>query len=244
MDDRELDCPDETTMPQQVHVETHSTLKDFVRDSVIGLSDGLTVPFALAAGLAGAVGSVSVIVTAGLAEIAAGSIAMGLGGFLAARGDEEHYEAERKREEEEIAEAPGEEEWEVVEILRRYGLDAEEARPVVAALRRDPRVWTDFMMRFELGLEPPELGRPFLSAMTIALAYIVGGIVPLVPYMLLRTVSTALPISTIVTMTALLAFGAAKSRFSGAPLFRSALKTLLIGVVAAAAAYIIARLIS
>ena len=165
-------------MPQTPHTETHFTGGELVRDIVIGMSDGLTVPFALAAGLSGAISSSRVVVVAGLAEIAAGSIAMGLGGFLAARSDAEHYEQELLREKREVETIPEAEGKEVADIFQSYGLSREECQPVVDALRRRPKAWVDFMMRFELGLEEPDPGRALRSAITIALAYIIGGLVP------------------------------------------------------------------
>ena len=174
-------------MPQTPHVERHFTGSATVRDIVIGMSDGLTVPFALAAGLSGAVDNTSIIVTAGLAEIAAGSIAMGLGGYLAARSDAEHYDAERVREETEVREKAKVEAEEVADVFRTYGLTAAELKPVVDALRKRPAAWVDFMMRFELGLEKPDPRRALASAVTIALAYIVGGFIPLGPYMVLKS---------------------------------------------------------
>src|SRR6266581_6882001 len=182
-------------MPQTPHIEKHFTSGSTVRDIVIGMSDGLTVPFALAAGLSGAVDSTAVIITAGLAEIAAGSIAMGLGGYLAARSDAEHYARERARERAEVKEKPLEEEVEIHELFRKYGLTPEESDPVVAALRNRPEAWIDFMMRFELGLEKPDPGRAVRSALTIGGAYAVGGLIPLGPYILLRHAATALSVS-------------------------------------------------
>ena len=173
-------------MPQTPHVERHFTAGERVRDVVIGMSDGLTVPFALAAGLSGAVSSTGIIVTAGLAEIAAGSIAMGLGGYLAARSDAEHYASERVREETEVREKPAIEADEVTEVFRAYGLTAEESAPVVEALRKRPEAWVEFMMRFELGLEKPDPRRALTSALTIAGAYIAGGFIPLAPYLFFR----------------------------------------------------------
>src|SRR6476661_441165 len=166
-------------MPLTRHVERHFTSDETVRDIVIGMSDGLTVPFALAAGLSGAVSSSNIVVTAGLAEIAAGSIAMGLGGYLAAKSDAEHYASERQREVLEVREKPEEEASEVSEVFQSYGLTPEESAPIVEALRKRPQAWIDFMMRFELGLEPPDPGRALRSALTIAGAYIAGGIIPL-----------------------------------------------------------------
>jgi VIT1/CCC1 family predicted Fe2+/Mn2+ transporter len=231
-------------MPQTPHVERHFAGSDVVRDIVIGMSDGLTVPFALAAGLSGAVASAKIVVTAGLAEIAAGSIAMGLGGYLAGKSDVEHYLNERAREELEIAENPELETAEVTELLVSHGLTREESEPVVNALRKRPEAWRDFMMRFELGLEQPDPARARQSAVVIAGAYVVGGIVPLIPYMAAARASAALPWSVLVTLLALGVFGWIKGRFTGAPRGRSALQTMLIGGLAAGAAFVIARLVS
>jgi len=215
-----------------------------VRDIVIGMSDGLTVPFALAAGLTGAISQSSLIVTAGFAEIAAGSIAMGLGGYLAARGDAEHYAHELAREEEEIVKLPEAEAQEVREIFQTYGLTADESATVVASLRRRPGDWVAFMMRFELGLEKPDPTRAWKSALTIACAYIVGGIIPLSAYLILSDTHSALKLSVAVTLAALAIFGGIKGRFTGVPVLRSALQTSVIGGLAAAAAFAIARWIS
>ena len=231
-------------MPQTPHVEKHFTAGELVRDVVIGMSDGLTVPFALAAGLTGAISQTHVIVTAGVAEIAAGSIAMGLGGYLAARGDVEHYTHEMAREEEEIVTKPEAEAQEVRDIFKTYGLSDEESLAVVESLRRRPKDWVAFMMRFELGLEAPEPGRAWKSAATIATAYIVGGIVPLSAYMLMTDTHRALQLSVIVTLLALAVFGGIKARFTGVPVLRGGLQTTLIGGLAAAAAFAIARFIS
>lgn len=231
-------------MPQTPHVEKHFTASDVVRDIVIGMSDGLTVPFALAAGLSGAVSSTGIIVTAGLAEIAAGSIAMGLGGYLAAKSDAEHYASERIREQTEVVEKPTQEKKEVMEVLQSYGLTAEESTPIVEALSQRPDAWIDFMMRFELGLEKPDPGRALKSALTIAGAYIAGGFIPLGPYIPLSNVRIALLLSVIVTIIALTIFGYVKGRFTGTSPIRSALQTVLIGGIAAAAAFILARAIS
>ena len=231
-------------MPQTPHIERHFTGSETVRDIVIGMSDGLTVPFALAAGLSGAVSSTGIIVTAGLAEIAAGSIAMGLGGYLAARSDAEHYQAERLREEAEVAEIPEVEAEEVAIVFREYGLTDEESRPVVEALRKRPKAWVDFMMRFELGLEKPDPRRALASAITIAGAYIVGGFIPLSSYTVLSSASTALAISVIVTLVALAIFGYVKGRFTGARPLLSSAQTVLIGGIAATVAFLIARAIS
>lgn len=226
------------------HKEQHFTAGEAVRDVVIGMSDGLTVPFALAAGLTGAISQTQIILTAGFAEIAAGSIAMGLGGFLAARGEVEHYAAERAREEHEIVALPEVEAQEVRDIFRTYGLTDAESATVVESLRRRPKDWVTFMMRFELGLEEPEPSRAWKSALTIALAYIVGGIIPLSAYGLVADAAGALRLSVVVTLLALGVFGGIKGRFTGASVWRSALQTSLIGGLAAAAAFGIARWIS
>lgn len=231
-------------MPQTPHVERHFTGSQTIRDIVIGMSDGLTVPFALAAGLSGAIANSHIVVTAGLAEIAAGSIAMGLGGYLAARSDAEHYASERAREEREIVAIPEAEAREVVGIFEAYGVTAVESAPVVAALRQRPERWVDLMMSMELGLERPDPKRALTSALTIGGAYIVGGSIPLSPYVFLTGAQSALLVSVIVTLAALLVFGAFKGRFTGAPPLRSGLQTLLIGGLAAAAAFFIAKLIS
>jgi vacuolar iron transporter family protein len=231
-------------MPQTPHLEHHFTATDVVRDIVIGMSDGLTVPFALAAGLSGAVASTRIIVTAGLAEVAAGSIAMGLGGYLAARSDADHYDSERRREQREIREKPDAEQHEVMEILQSYGVTIEEAAPVVEALGRNHEVWIDFMMRFELGLEKPDRRRALTSALTIAGAYVAGGLIPLAPYFFSSAVTTALLLSVALTLAALLVFGYVKGHFTGTRPWRSALQTMLIGGLAAAAAFGIARVIS
>jgi VIT1/CCC1 family predicted Fe2+/Mn2+ transporter len=231
-------------MPQTPHIERHFTAGETVRDIVIGMSDGLTVPFALAAGLSGAVSSTSIIVTAGLAEIAAGSIAMGLGGYLAARSDADHYASERRRELLEVKTIADAERAEVAEIFATYGLTVEESTPIVEALSKRPDAWVDFMMRFELGLEEPDPKRAFTSAITIALSYIVGGLIPLSPYLLLSKAQTALAVSVGITLLALLIFGYVKGRFTGAKPLLSALQTALIGGLAAGAAFLIARFIS
>ena len=231
-------------MPQTLHVERHFTSSAIVRDIVIGMSDGLTVPFALAAGLTGAVAASSIIVTAGLAEIAAGAIAMGLGGYLAAKSDAEHYASERKREGREVREIPDEEREEVAQVFRGYGLSAEQIRPVVEALSNRPQAWIDFMMRFELGLEEPQPERARNSALTIAGAYVAGGLIPLAPYMLVSTPRVALFFSIGFTLVALFIFGFVKGKFTTAKPLRSALQTALIGAIAAGAAFLIATAIS
>jgi VIT1/CCC1 family predicted Fe2+/Mn2+ transporter len=231
-------------MPQTAHIEQHFTSSETVRDIVIGMSDGLTVPFALAAGLSGAVTATRIVVTAGFAEIAAGAIAMGLGGYLAAKSDAEHYASEQSREQREVVEKTEDEVAEVEEIFSAYGLEPAEIAPIVRAFRSRPRAWVDFMMRFELGLEKPDPGRALKSALTIGGAYIAGGLIPLMPYILVSSIHVGLIVSVMLTMAALAAFGFVKGHFTGAGPLRSALQTLLIGGLAAAAAFAIARLIA
>jgi len=231
-------------MPITPHVEKHFTSGLFVRDVVIGMADGLTVPFALAAGLSGAVSSTRLIVIGGIAEIAAGSIAMGLGGYLAAKGDAEHYDQEKLREEREIVEIPDAEKAEVEELLEQYGLTVEEAKPVVEALSHRPKAWVDFMMRFELGLEEPDPKRAVTSASTIAASYVAGGFIPLSPYIIFANAWHGLLWSAGVTLAALGVFGYLKAQFTGTDKIRGASQTMVIGGLAAGTAFVIAKLIS
>jgi vacuolar iron transporter family protein len=230
-------------MPQTSHLERHFTAGETVRDIVIGMSDGLTVPFALAAGLSGAVESTAIVVTAGLAEVAAGAIAMGLGGYLAARSDAEHYASERAREQREVGQMPGAEQAEVAAVFGSYGLTPEQIAPILEALRARPGAWVDFMMRFELGMEEPNPRRARNSAVTIALSYVVGGMVPLAPYFVFASVHSALLGSVLVTIVALFAFGFIKGRFTTNHPFRSAVQTILVGSLAASAAFAMAKLV-
>ncbi|XP_058182859.1 vacuolar iron transporter 1 [Rhododendron vialii] len=223
------------------HTEKHFTAGEIVRDIIIGVSDGLTVPFALAAGLSGANAPSSIVLTAGIAEVAAGAISMGLGGYLAAKSEADHYMRELKREQEEIIAVPDTEAAEVAEILSEYGIEPHEYRPVVNALRKNPQAWLDFMMKFELGLEKPDPRRAVHSALTIAFAYIIGGIVPLIPYMFIPKATKAVVASVIVTLIALLIFGYAKGHFTGNQPIKSALQTALIGAIASAAAFGMAK---
>jgi VIT1/CCC1 family predicted Fe2+/Mn2+ transporter len=229
-------------MPVTPHIEKQFTASETVRDVVIGMADGLTVPFALAAGLSAAVVSTHVIVTAGLAEVAAGAIAMGLGGYLAARTDAQHYAAEERREGFEIDHLHEKEIEEVETIFREYGLEGASVQAAVKAIATDRERWIGFMMRFELGLERPDPKRAPISAATIGGSYIVGGLVPLVPYMLTHNITTALQISVVATGLALLCFGAIKGHFTGVNKIKAALQTLLVGGLAAAAAYWLAHL--
>jgi VIT1/CCC1 family predicted Fe2+/Mn2+ transporter len=228
-------------MPVTPHIEKHFTATETVRDVVIGMSDGLTVPFALAAGLSAAVTSTSIVVTAGMAEVAAGAIAMGLGGYLAARTDRDHYFAEMKRERDEIVNVRETEVNEVREILAEFGLSGAPLESVVSAITSDKDRWAQFMMRFELGLDEPDPKRAFMSAFTIGGSYIVGGLVPLVPYMIFGTMADALKVSVIATAIALMIFGAIKGHFTGMNKVQAALQTLVVGGLAAAAAFALAR---
>lgn len=230
--------------PHSPHVEKHFTASESVRDIVIGMSDGLTVPFALAAGLTGTAIGTGIIVTAGLAEIAAGSIAMGLGGYLAAKSDAEHYQSERLREEREVVELPHKERQEVAELFEGYGLSPAHIAPILDAFESNPEAWVDFMMRYELGLDEPDPKRAFTSAGTIAGAYIAGGLIPLAPYMMTSDAKQAAIVSVVVTLIALTIFGYIKGRFTGTRPFRSAFQTAIIGGIAAAAAFGIARVFS
>ena len=228
-------------MPPLRHVEQHFTASDTVRDIVIGMSDGLTVPFALAAGLSGAVSNPHIVVTAGMAEIVAVAIAMGLGGYLAAKVDVEHYASERQREERETVEMPKAEEAEIAQIFRAYGLDEASVKTIVRSLSSDRRKWVDFMMRFELGLEAPDPRRARTSAWTIALSYMAGGLVPLAPYMVFASVHAGLKGSIGLTLVALVVFGYVKGRFTTARPWRSAVQTMLVGALAAGAAFLLAK---
>lgn len=226
------------------HIEQHFTGSETVRDVVIGMSDGLTVPFALAAGLAGAVSNHWLIVIGGVAEMAAGSIAMGMGGYLAARSDADSYRAEVRREEREINEVPEIERDEVREIFAGYGLEGVPLEAATSAITANRHAWLQFMMREELGLEEPHPGRALRSSLTIGGSYIAGGILPLVPYFWPISITTALLLSAIVTLIALGIFGWVKGAFTGLVPVKSAFQTMLVGGLAAGAAYVIARLVS
>ncbi len=228
-------------MPTVPHVEKHFTATETVRDIVIGMADGLTVPFALAAGLAAAVSSTTVIVTAGLAEIVAGAIAMGLGGYLAARTDAEHYAAERTREDWEIDHLRDREEHEVTDILRGHGLEGDGLKAAVSAITADRERWLNFMMRFELGLEEPDPKRAPISAGTIAASYFIGGLIPLAPYIMSSSIQDAFVYSVVFTGIALLVFGGVKGHFTGISRIKSAIQALVVGGLAAAGAYALAH---
>jgi VIT1/CCC1 family predicted Fe2+/Mn2+ transporter len=228
-------------LPHTPHMEQHFEASDAVRDVVIGMSDGLTVPFALAAGLSGTVTDTHIIVVAGLAEIAAGSIAMGLGGYLAARTDRDHYLSEREREMRETVELPEKETEEVADVFRGYGMSESDLRPVVAAICSDQTRWVDFMMRFELGFEEPDPKRARNSAATIAVSYVLGGLVPLAPYIAMPELYRALSFSIGVTLVALFIFGVVKGKLTGISPLRGGLQTVTIGGLASAAAFCLAK---
>ncbi|MDB5109594.1 MAG: iron transporter [Mucilaginibacter sp.] len=227
-----------------MHPENHLKSSDTIRDIVIGMSDGLTVPFALAAGLSGAVNTSTIIITAGIAEIVAGSIAMGLGGFLAGRTEADHYAAELKREYDEVERVPEEEKAEVMEVFADFGLSEALQIQVADEMAKDTDRWVDFMMRYELGLEKPQANRATQSAITIGISYIVGGIIPLSPYFFTTNSINGLYYSCGITMICLFIFGYFKSKVTGQPAITGALKVLIIGVLAAGAAFLMARLIN
>lgn len=224
--------------------EKHFTSSDLIRDIVIGMSDGLTVPFALAAGLSGAVASNNIVITAGIAEIVAGSIAMGLGGYLAGKTDVDHYQTELKRENEEVETVPEIEKQEVRDIFQEYGISPGLQDALALELSQDNQKWVDFMMKFELGMSKPDINRATKSAFNIGLSYIIGGIVPLIGYFIMKTPKEGLVLSTIITVLFLFVFGYVKTKLTGNKPFYGAVKTVLIGILAAGAAFIIARMIT
>jgi VIT1/CCC1 family predicted Fe2+/Mn2+ transporter len=225
------------------HHEEHSQSSDLLRDIVIGMSDGLTVPFALAAGLSGAIDKTSLIVIAGLAEVAAGSIAMGLGGYLAGQTEVDHYNAELRREYDEVERLPDREKEEVREFFEGLGLSEEVQEKAVDELTKDKDRWVDFMMKHELGLDKPDEKRAAKSAFNIAVSYIVGGLVPLLPYFFASTTFEGLKISAIITLICLFVFGYYKSKMTGVAPVKGAVKVMLTGALAATAAFLIARMI-
>ena len=227
-----------------MHDEKHFKSSDLIRDIVIGMSDGLTVPFALAAGLSGAVASNSIVITAGVAEIVAGSIAMGLGGYLAGKTDADHYYTELKRENDEVDDVPEKEMQEVRDIFKEYGISDNLQNAIALELSNNKRKWVDFMMKFELGLEKPDVNRATRSALNIGLSYVLGGFVPLTGYLVMKTPGEGLVLSTIVTVLFLFAFGFIKTKLTGNKPLLGAIKTVFTGVLAAGAAFLIARLIT
>lgn len=226
------------------HYEKHLKSSDFITDVVIGMSDGLTVPFALAAGLSGAVSNNSIIITAGIAEIVAGCIAMGLGGYLAGKTEQEHYQSELKREFDEVEHVPEKEKQEVMDIFATYGISKSGQEILANELAQDKDKWVDFMMKFELGLERPNPNRARNSALTIGLAYFIGGLLPLSAYLFTATPTYGLIVSALLTTICLFVFGYFKSKITGQQPIAGAFKVTLIGLLAAAAAFGIAKLVS
>ncbi len=225
------------------HHEQHLQSPDLLKDIVIGMSDGLTVPFALAAGLSGAVDNTGLIVIAGLAEVAAGSIAMGLGGYLAGRTEMDHYNSELRREYDEVERLPEREKEEVREFFEDLGLSTQVQQQAVAELTKDKDRWVEFMMKHELGLEKPDEKRARKSAFNIGMSYVLGGLIPLLPYFFVTNTFEGLKISAAITLVCLFMFGYFKSKMTGLPAITGALKVMLIGAAAAAAAFAIAKLI-
>lgn len=229
-------------MPAAEHQERHLQSSGLLTDIVIGMSDGLTVPFALAAGLSGAVSSTAIILTAGIAEIAAGSIAMGLGGYLAGNTEADHYNSELKREYEEVEKVPDMEKKEVKEIFAKIGLSAETQQNIVEEMAKDKEKWVGFMMKYELGLDKPDPKRARKSALNIGLSYIVGGLIPLSPYFFTPDPHTGLKWSCVLTVICLFIFGFFKSRITGQNPWLGGIRVTVIGALAAAAAFFVARL--
>jgi VIT1/CCC1 family predicted Fe2+/Mn2+ transporter len=227
-----------------MHSEKHFTASEIVRDVIIGMSDGLTVPFALTAGLSGVVHSNSFVITAGIAEIVAGSIAMGLGGFLSAKTEMEHYQTELDREYAEVERIPEQEKEEVKEVFANYGLSEHLQTEIAEQLSLDKKQWVDFMMRFELGMEEPDPKRAKQSAFNIGVSYVLGGFIPLLAYFFTKTPEEGLMISAVITIVALFVFGYVKTKLTGQKPLQGAFKTVLIGTLAAGAAFGIAKLIS
>jgi vacuolar iron transporter family protein len=240
--DDNQDSPAVGTHLHHEHQERHRVSRAFLSDIVIGMSDGLTVPFALAAGLSGAVDSNAIVITAGLAEIAAGSIAMGLGGYLAGRTQIEHYEAELKREQTEVETKPEVEKQEVRDVFAGLGLSLETQNIIADEMARDKEKWVDFMMKYELGLDKPDPKRARNSAFNIGGSYVVGGLVPLSPYFFAATPTEGLKWSAGITVICLFFFGYFKAKATGSSPWEGALRIMLIGSAAAAAAFFIARL--
>lgn len=223
------------------HKEAHLKSSAFISDIVIGMSDGLTVPFALAAGISAVIGSTNqMVLTAGVAEIVAGSIAMSLGGYLAGKTEQEHYENELKREYEEVENLPEKEMEEVREVFAEYGIDEAGQTLLANQLAKDKNKWVHFMMKFELGLEEPHAARARNSALTIGSSYFIGGLLPLTAYFFTNTPKEGLVLSAVITTLCLFTFGYFKSKMTGQPPIFGALKVTSIGLLAAAAAYFVA----
>jgi predicted membrane protein (TIGR00267 family) len=227
-----------------VNKETHNNNSDLLKDIIIGMSDGLTVPFALTAGLSGVLNTTHLIIVSGLAEIAAGCISMGLGGYLAGESEVEHYDAELQREYREIETVPELELKEVENILTNMGVEEALSKQVAVQISKDKNHWADFMMKAELEMEKPAKNRAARSAGTIALSYLVGGFIPLFPYIIIRDSKTALYLSCIVTIFALIIFGYFKSKVTGQPIVKGTIKVTVTGILAAAAAFLLAKAVS
>ncbi|MBD0351734.1 MAG: VIT1/CCC1 transporter family protein [Flavisolibacter sp.] len=225
-----------------IHQEKHLRSSDFITDVVIGMSDGLTVPFALAAGISSAVNSNQIVTTAGIAEVIAGSIAMGLGGYLAGKTELDHYQSELRREYQEVEMVPEKEKEEIKEIFADYGFSSEAQTMLANEIAKDKDKWVHFMMRYELGLEEPDAKRAGKSAATIGLSYVVGGLIPLLPYFFTDTPVEGLKISAAITLMSLFVFGYFKSKATGQPAIGGAIRVMIIGAVAATAAYLVAKL--
>lgn len=232
----------DTHLHHDQHIEEHLKSSDLLRDVVIGMSDGLTVPFALAAGLSGAVNTTSIIVIAGIAEIAAGSIAMGLGGYLAGKTEQDHYTSELKREYYEVDHLRHREIEETKEFFKNIGLSEELQNKATEEIAKDKKQWVEFMMKYELGLDKPDPKRATKSALNIGLSYVFGGLVPLSPYFFLDSPLQALSISLVVTLLCLFVFGWFKSKITGVHPWWGALRVMLIGAAAAGAAFGVAKL--
>jgi VIT1/CCC1 family predicted Fe2+/Mn2+ transporter len=221
-----------------------NTNADLVKDIIIGMSDGLTVPFALTAGLSGILSTNHLIIVSGLSEIVAGCISMGLGGYLAGQSEVEHYDTELKRENNEIEISPGVELKEVENIFMEMGVDGPLSKQVALQISKDKDRWADFMMKLELEIERPAKNRASKSAGTIALSYLVGGFIPLFPYILTNSSKIGFNVSCMVTILALIIFGYFKSKLTGQPIIKGTIKIALIGIVAASAAYFLAKAVS
>lgn len=226
------------------HKELHNTNSNLVKDIIIGMSDGLTVPFALTAGLSGVLNTNHLIIVSGLSEIAAGCISMGLGGYLAGQSEVEHYDTELKREYNEIENVPAIELKEVEDILTDMGVEKPLSQQVALQISRDKTRWADFMMKLELKMERPAKNRATKSATTIALSYLAGGFIPLFPYIIFSNSKTGFYFSCTVTIFALIIFGYFKSKVTGQPLIKGTIKIAFTGIIAAAAAYLLAKAVS
>ncbi|EXK23682.1 hypothetical protein FOMG_19557 [Fusarium oxysporum f. sp. melonis 26406] len=221
----------------------YAKYKDHLSNIIIGFSDGLTVPFALTAGLS-ATGSIKLVIMGGLAELFAGAISMGLGAWLAADTDRQHYEKELTRKEQEVHQMPNAEEHEIHDIFAEYGISHEASTAVVQSLRANPDMYIKFMMHFKLRLEKPGSFKSWLSALFMGLSYFIGGLIPMVPYFCFKNVYHALFASIGISVVILLTFGYVKAHITGLDTKESAfsaVQTLVVGAFAAATSYGIVR---